>query len=125
MYRSPGPSKNGVNENWFLINGTCASNGTVFTPEKLFWESKVLDMSESLSHPGSLNFPIILCLAISWIICWIIVARGIKTAGPASWVLAVFPYFILTAMLIRAVTLPGAIDGITLYLKPNFTRLLD
>ena len=36
---------------------------------------------------------------------------------------AIFPYFILTAFLIRGLTLPGAMDGIEFYIKPNWTKL--
>ena len=38
---------------------------------------------------------------------------------------AIFPYVMLTVLLIRGVTLPGAGQGIIYYLKPDFERLLD
>jgi len=36
-----------------------------------------------------------------------------------------FPYVILTAMLIRGLTLDGAAQGLIYYLKPDFSRLAD
>ena len=36
-----------------------------------------------------------------------------------------FPYLMMTVMIIRGATLPGAIDGIVYYLKPDFNRLTD
>ena len=38
---------------------------------------------------------------------------------------ATAPYLLLTAILIRGVTLPGAVDGIKFYLTPDLSRLSD
>ena len=38
---------------------------------------------------------------------------------------ALFPYVMLTALLIRGVTLDGALDGIIFYLSPNWETLLS
>lgn len=38
---------------------------------------------------------------------------------------ATAPYFLLTAILIRGLTLPGAADGIRFYLTPDLSRLGD
>ena len=38
---------------------------------------------------------------------------------------ATAPYLLLTAILIRGVTLPGAAEGIKFYLTPDLSRLAD
>lgn len=38
---------------------------------------------------------------------------------------ATFPYVMLLVLLIRGITLPGAVRGIVYYLKPDIGRLAD
>lgn len=38
---------------------------------------------------------------------------------------ALFPYFLIGVLLIRGLTLPGAMTGISFYLTPNITKLAD
>ena len=38
---------------------------------------------------------------------------------------ALFPYVVLTVLLIRGLTLEGAVDGLEFFLKPNMTKLLE
>lgn len=38
---------------------------------------------------------------------------------------ATFPYIVLLALLVRGATLPGAVDGVIFYLKPDFSKLLE
>lgn len=43
----------------------------------------------------------------------------------AAFVTATFPYVMLLVLLVRGVTLPGALDGIIYYLYPDLSRLTD
>lgn len=54
-----------------------------------------------------------------------LVIKGIKSSGKASYFLAIFPYVILFGLLIRAVTLDGAFEGIKYFITPQWDKLLD
>lgn len=41
------------------------------------------------------------------------------------WLTAIFPFVMLFSLLIRGVTLPGAVDGIYFYIYPEFNRLKE
>lgn len=66
-----------------------------------------------------------MCLLVAWCCIFGVLARGVKGSGKAAYFLAIFPYVIMIALLIRAVTLEGAINGIIFFIKPNWDKLFD
>ncbi|KAG6462739.1 hypothetical protein O3G_MSEX013438 [Manduca sexta] len=74
---------------------------------------------------GAPLWDLTLCLLASWIIIFIIVARGVKSSGKAAYFLALFPYVVIFILLIRAVTLPGAGKGILFFITPDWAKILE
>lgn len=66
-----------------------------------------------------MNWNLVIILAFSWFLVFLVIARGIKGTGKASYFLALFPYVMLFIILTRVVMLPGAIDGIMEFLIPS------
>ncbi|XP_051985631.1 sodium- and chloride-dependent GABA transporter 2-like isoform X1 [Xyrauchen texanus] len=95
------------------------------SPVKEFWERRVLNITGSVNELGSLRWELALCLLLSWTICYFCVWKGIKSTGKVVYFTATFPYVMLLVLLIRGLTLPGAINGINFYLYPNPSRLAD
>merc|ERR1711936_140759 len=60
----------------------------------------------------------------AWIIFFCLI-KGIKSSGKVVYFTATFPYVVLIILLIKAATLPGAIDGVTFYVVPDLSRLSD
>ncbi|KAK3912050.1 Sodium-dependent nutrient amino acid transporter 1 [Frankliniella fusca] len=79
-------------------------------------------ISQGIGAPG---LELSLCLALTWLLVWAVTCCGVKSSGKAAYFLALFPYVILFMLLIRGVTLPGALDGIIFFVQPDFWRLLD
>ncbi|XP_076607063.1 sodium- and chloride-dependent GABA transporter 2-like [Chaetodon auriga] len=90
-----------------------------------FWQRRVLKISGGIEEVGSLRWELVLCLILSWVICYFCVWKGIKSTGKAAFFTATFPFIMLLVLLIRGVTLPGAMDGIIYYLYPDISRLSD
>ncbi|XP_075039663.1 LOW QUALITY PROTEIN: sodium- and chloride-dependent creatine transporter 1-like [Mixophyes fleayi] len=90
-----------------------------------FWENKVLQISGGLDEPGQLNWQMILCLLATWIIVYFCIWKGVKSTGKVVYFTALFPYVVLIVLLAHGVTLPGALDGIVYYLKPNWSKLAE
>nr|XP_015814351.2 solute carrier family 6 member 22, tandem duplicate 1 [Nothobranchius furzeri] len=105
------------------FNMTFADNAT--SPVREFWERRVLNIAGSIGELGSLRWELVLCLLLSWIICYFCVWKGVKSAGKVVYFTATFPYVMLAVLLVRGITLPGAMDGIKFYLYPDPSRLAD
>ncbi|XP_021372488.1 sodium- and chloride-dependent GABA transporter 2-like isoform X1 [Mizuhopecten yessoensis] len=88
-----------------------------------FWRYRTLQMSDSIESPDGIVMELVMCSIVVWILLYLCVCRGIKVTGKIMYVTSLFPYVILTILLIRGVTLDGAKEGIKFYLEPNFAYL--
>ncbi|KAM7342970.1 sodium-dependent nutrient amino acid transporter 1 isoform 2-T2 [Cochliomyia hominivorax] len=102
-----------------------ASNRTISSSE-WFFVNEVLREKQNINDGiGLPNWELVLGLLISWLFVFGIICKGVKSSGKASYFLAIFPYVIMLVLLIRAVTLPGSIDGIIYFIKPDWSKILD
>uniref|UniRef100_A0A5F4VS70 Solute carrier family 6 member 8 n=1 Tax=Callithrix jacchus TaxID=9483 RepID=A0A5F4VS70_CALJA len=85
--------------------------------------NKVLRLSGGLELPGALNWEVTLCLLACWVLVYFCVWKGVKSTGKIVYFTATFPYVVLVVLLVRGVLLPGALDGIIYYLKPDWSKL--
>ncbi|XP_005993605.1 sodium- and chloride-dependent GABA transporter 2-like [Latimeria chalumnae] len=104
-------------------NWTAPENATSSVIE--FWENRVLKISSGIEHIGNVRWELALCLLLAWTICYFCVWKGVKSTGKVVYFTATFPYLMLLVLIIRGVTLPGAIQGIKFYLYPDITKLSD
>lgn len=104
-------------------NGSLSLSATSSVEE--FWQKRILGLSVGIEEMGSIRWDLAGCLLLSWIICYFCIWKGVKSSGKVVYFTATFPYLMMFALLIRGVTLPGAVDGIRFYLWPDPTRLSD
>eukprot|EP00794_Sanderia_malayensis_P003630 gene3630-4144_t len=113
-----------IYENETLVK--CVINVTKrISPSEEYWNHKVLDISSGVEEIGQIRWQLVLTLLVAWIVVYFCMWKGIKSVGKAVYFTATFPYVILIILLVRGLTLPGAVDGILFYIKPQFKRLLD
>ncbi|KAK8381554.1 hypothetical protein O3P69_018567 [Scylla paramamosain] len=90
-----------------------------------YFSREVLQIDNTGLH--SLEAPewrLTLCLLFSWIILFVVLAKGVQSAGKAAYFTALFPYVVLFIMLIRGCTLSGADKGVLYFIKPRWGELL-
>ncbi|XP_041483586.1 sodium- and chloride-dependent betaine transporter-like isoform X1 [Lytechinus variegatus] len=97
------------------------------SPTVEFWNRKVLQIhrSEGIHDVVGVSWQLFLCLTLAWLLIYLCICKGVKSSGKVVYVTVPFPYVLLTILLIRAVTLPNAVDGIIFYLKPDTSKLKD
>lgn len=74
---------------------------------------------------GSPIWNLIGLLILSWTIVFFALFKGVKSIGKASYVLAIFPYVVLTILLIRSLTLPGSFNGIKYMFTPQWDKIFE
>ena len=88
--------------------------------------STILQITDSAWDLGGFSVPVLTGLILVWAVTWLIEVRGVqagiekanKIFMPLLWVMAAL-------LVLRALTLEGALIGIDWYLKPDFEKLLD
>ena len=93
-------------------------------PETFFVES-VLQRSSS---PGEIGWPVpslVIGMALTWLTIYLILRKGVRSVSKVVMVTVPLPMVLLVILLIRGLTLPGAMDGIRYYLTPDFSKLTD
>lgn len=92
----------------------------------IFRRKDVLRAKESIDDGiGMPNWTLVIFLAISWSMVFLILVKGVKSSGKASYVLAIFPYIVLSILLARALTLPGSLKGIKYFLTPQWDKIFE
>ena len=110
----------------FLINSFTTKLPWKGNASEFFYGS-ILNLSDSISASGALgiNWTLFFALAAIWITIFFIVRKGVKSVGKVVMFTVPLPVILLFILLLRGVTLPGALDGIGAYIIPNFAALLD
>ncbi|MCK4321691.1 sodium-dependent transporter [candidate division WOR-3 bacterium] len=92
---------------------------------ELFFNKMVLEITDSPFNLGGINYIILIFLIVTWIAIYYSIYHGVKTVGKVVYVTVILPWLILLVLIIRGITLPGALEGLSYYLTPNFAALKD
>jgi NSS family neurotransmitter:Na+ symporter len=91
---------------------------------KSFFYNNFLQLTDGPGNLGGIRWPILIGLAISWLATFLILYKGVRIVGKVVIYTVTIPWIILVIMLIRGLTLPGALEGVNYYLTPDFKALL-
>ncbi|XP_062404562.1 sodium-dependent noradrenaline transporter [Sardina pilchardus] len=105
------------------IPGTYAKSK--LTPAAEFYERGVLrsHQSRGIHDLGTPRWELVVCLVVVVFILYFSLWKGVKSSGKVVYVTATMPYVVLFVLLIRGITLPGAMNGINSYLHIDLKML--
>ncbi|KAF3841301.1 hypothetical protein F7725_007163 [Dissostichus mawsoni] len=125
-FQSPLPWQN-CNNTWNTQNCTSHVTNSSYssTASQEFFKYKMLQQTGGVDEAGLIRWELFLILLLAWIIIYFCIFKGVKSTGKVVYFTALFPYIILIALLINNVQLPGALDGITFFIVPDWNMLLS
>lgn len=96
------------------------------TDTKSYFFGNVLQLSNSPWEISGFAMEVLFAVIVIWIINWFVVFRGVKKGiEKANLVMMPLLWLLAIILVIRAITLPGALDGLEWYLRPDFSKLGD
>ncbi|XP_055795513.1 sodium-dependent neutral amino acid transporter B(0)AT2-like [Salvelinus fontinalis] len=90
-----------------------------------YWYREALNISDSISESGGLNWRMTICLLAAWSIVCLAMIKGIQSSGKVMYFSSLFPYVVLICFLVRALLLKGSVDGIRHMFTPKLEIMLE
>ncbi|MCF8000360.1 MAG: sodium-dependent transporter [Halanaerobiales bacterium] len=88
-----------------------------------FFYDEVLEISSGPGVLGGFSTSVLIGLIITWVVIYFILRNGAQSVGKVVMITVPLPIILMGILLIRAVTLPGAVEGLNYFLEPNFSML--
>ncbi|XP_046552145.1 sodium- and chloride-dependent glycine transporter 2-like [Haliotis rubra] len=108
-----------------LTNLSAGDSHPEISASEEFFRNRVLDMTDGLENMGTMRWPLVGCLALTFLSVYLCILNGVKLSGKIVYVTVSCPYILILVFLVRSSTLPGAVDGVMFYIMPDFNKLAD
>jgi solute carrier family 6 GABA transporter-like protein 1 len=95
------------------------------TPVEEYWDRRVLQITDGFDDLGGIQWELLGCLVLGWFIVYLIIWKGLHGAGKIIWFTALFPYFVMSILFVRSVTLDGAGIGIYHFFHIRWDKFLN
>ena len=100
------------------------ANVSIMSSAEQYFRAGVLKEKTDISAGLGLPDPTLAgCLAVCWLLLYLTLKDGVSSSGKVAYFTALFPYFVMIALLIRGFTLPGAVTGLLFFFTPQWEKL--
>uniref|UniRef100_A0A914H3V8 Transporter n=1 Tax=Globodera rostochiensis TaxID=31243 RepID=A0A914H3V8_GLORO len=108
-----------------VVNATMPNGTMLQSSVEQFWERRVLQQTSTIDNFGGIQWELFGLMFLAWVVVYFALWKGITKARKFVYFCALFPYFLIAVLLLRGLTLPGALHGIAFYLTPNIAKLTE
>ncbi|XP_068616897.1 sodium- and chloride-dependent GABA transporter ine [Brachionichthys hirsutus] len=118
------------NNTWNVVEN-CSSvflgnNNTLLqSASQQFFDYRLLEKTNRIEESGGFRWELFGFLIFVWVVVYFGIFKGVRSTGKVVYFTAIFPYFILFALLINNVQLPGAMHGILYFVTPVWSKLFE
>lgn len=101
-------------------------NVTIIGSAEQYFKRGVLKENPNIEHGvGVPDLQLTAALFGCWLLLFLTLWKGVASSGKVAYFTAIFPYIVLITLLVRGLTLPGAMDGVWFYLTPQWSELAN
>ncbi|KAM9391478.1 sodium- and chloride-dependent GABA transporter ine [Pholidichthys leucotaenia] len=109
----------------YCSSGLPGNNTHLQSASQQFFDHRLLEKTNGIEEVGGIRWELFGYLLLAWFIVYLCIFKGVKSTGKVVYFTAIFPYFLLFALLINNVQLPGATDGILYFVTPVWSKLFS
>lgn len=95
------------------------------SPSEVYYKVDILHDTGTITEIGDVQWHLMLGNFVAYAIIFLVLVRGIQSLGKVVYFTAIFPYILLTILLVRSAMLEGSLNGVKYYLEPKWERLKD
>jgi NSS family neurotransmitter:Na+ symporter len=93
-------------------------------PSGYFFE-EILQLSDGPETLGGYSWPVVLGMCVIWAFLYFSVWKGVESVSKVILWTATLPFVILALLIVRAVSLEGAMNGLRLFFVPDWSALAN
>lgn len=106
--------------------GAASQDGAIGAGDTEAFFNRVLGTpAEGEEGVGAFNIGTMIGLAATWICVYLAIAKGVHRVGKVVMITVPLPLVILLLLVIRGLTLPNSMDGLSYYLAPDWSKLSE
>ena len=110
---------------WGMKYLVTSFSGAFLSNPNDYFVNEILHLTGGITDPGTFQWGLLLGVLVGYGFVLYALRKNVMSLGPVVKITATAPFLLILLLIIRGVTLPGAIDGLEALFIPKWESLLD